>query len=130
MKPDSGIETQPEAFRLGDSPWFWLALFGTIAVLALLAISPKYARRQLRLESRHQHRLQARSRRPDQAPTTPRRELPAGARTDNPKATLVPLLAVFAMLAISGYLGLYFSHRRHRAGSRCSEPPSTFPMRN
>lgn len=33
-----------------DSPWFWLMIFGVAALAALLAIAPKHARRQARLE--------------------------------------------------------------------------------
>jgi hypothetical protein len=37
--------------RLADSPWFWLCLFASAAVLALIAIGPKYRQREARLET-------------------------------------------------------------------------------
>lgn len=33
-----------------DSPWFWLMIFGVAGLAALIAIAPKHARRQARLE--------------------------------------------------------------------------------
>ncbi|HEX3871119.1 MAG TPA: hypothetical protein VHV77_11815, partial [Pirellulales bacterium] len=33
-----------------DSPWFWLLIFATAAVVGLAAIGPKHLRRQERLE--------------------------------------------------------------------------------
>lgn len=45
---------------LTDSPWFWLLLFGTMALIMLAAIEPKFARRQERLERMHASRQSGR----------------------------------------------------------------------
>ena len=41
-----------------DSPWYWLALFGVMGLAALLAIGPKYGRRQASIERKHQAQQQ------------------------------------------------------------------------
>lgn len=41
-----------------DSPWFWLGLFGLSALVALVAIGPKFQRRHARLELQSQVREQ------------------------------------------------------------------------
>jgi hypothetical protein len=112
---------QASEFRFGDSPWFWLSLFGTVALVALSLISQKYAQRQMRLEQRYQNRLEAqaaqragRQDKPsalDRAPSTP------GARPGRPRASLAPLVILFASLAMGGYIGLYIAYRRHRSGA-------------
>jgi hypothetical protein len=44
-----------------DSPWFWLMLFGSVALVMLAAVEPKFARRQERLERMQQSRQSGRS---------------------------------------------------------------------
>jgi hypothetical protein len=34
-----------------DSPWFWICLFASVAAAALVAIGPKYRKREAQLES-------------------------------------------------------------------------------
>lgn len=51
-----GREAQPPAAPLGDSPWFWAALFAGMALVALLAMSGKYGRRQANIEQKYQAR--------------------------------------------------------------------------
>ena len=40
----------PEPRRISDSPLFWFFMFGAMGLLALVAIAPKHAQRQERLE--------------------------------------------------------------------------------
>lgn len=42
--------------RWVDSPWAWLLLFGAVGAFGLLAIAPKYNRREARLERAYQAR--------------------------------------------------------------------------
>jgi hypothetical protein len=39
-----------------DAPWFWLLVFSTTAFIALVAIGPKYGRRQQGVERRFEAR--------------------------------------------------------------------------
>lgn len=41
---------------LTDSPWFWLFLFGGMGLVAVIAVGPKHARRQERLDRMQQTR--------------------------------------------------------------------------
>ena len=42
-----------------DSPWFWVCLFATAALIGLAAIGPKYAKRQAQIEREFQGRQRA-----------------------------------------------------------------------
>ena len=44
---------------LADSPWFWAFLFGASALILAIGVSPKYARRQARLERMADSRVRA-----------------------------------------------------------------------
>jgi len=50
--PTPSPKTPEEPRRLSDSPLFWFFVFGATGLLAAVAISPKHARRQERLEER------------------------------------------------------------------------------
>lgn len=39
-----------------ESPLFWLLLFGTMALVAIVVVGPKFSRRQSRLEANYQGR--------------------------------------------------------------------------
>lgn len=41
---------------ISDSPWFWLLVFSTIALGAIVAVGPKYGHRQARIERQYQAR--------------------------------------------------------------------------
>jgi hypothetical protein len=44
---------------VADSPWFWVYLFGTAALVALALASPKYSARQAQIEREYQGRSRA-----------------------------------------------------------------------
>ncbi|HEV3022630.1 MAG TPA: hypothetical protein VGX76_09180 [Pirellulales bacterium] len=50
--------TEARAKPLTDSPWFWLLLFGSMAMAMSVAVQPRFARRYERLERMHQARVQ------------------------------------------------------------------------
>ncbi len=45
-----------EKLPITDSPWFWLLLFSVVGLIALVAISGQYGKRQARLERQYQAR--------------------------------------------------------------------------
>ena len=86
-----------------DAPWFWLLIFSMMALVALVAIGPKYGRRQEIVERRFEARRE-----------TARRvhETEAGGSTDlRPTATaqgehhlLVPLWGLYASVGAVVFL--------------------------
>jgi hypothetical protein len=52
----SSPPSSPATPRIVDSPWFWLMLFCAAAVAILIAMSPRYAARQRRLEMQYMAR--------------------------------------------------------------------------
>ena len=46
----------PRVPPVTDSPWFWVLLFALVGLLALVAMSPKYGRRQANIERQYQAR--------------------------------------------------------------------------
>jgi len=49
----------PTARPMADSPWFWVYLFTTAALIALALIGPKFAARQAQIEREFQGRQRA-----------------------------------------------------------------------
>ncbi|HUY36751.1 MAG TPA: hypothetical protein VMV69_28715 [Pirellulales bacterium] len=54
--PHAPIMTTTPAKPLTDSPWFWVLLFGSMALALLATIEPKFTKRYERLERMHQAR--------------------------------------------------------------------------
>lgn len=117
--PEGAEAQQSEAFQVGDSAWFWLALFGTVAVVGLVVVNHKYSARQMRLELRYQNRLDTQARREavqaGEPVTEERTTQPISARAPQPRAQLEPLVALFGLIAVVGYVGLGMAWRKHTA---------------
>jgi hypothetical protein len=80
-----------------DSPWFWVCLFATAAVIGLAAIGPKYARRQAQIEREFQGRQRAAQNVQGQTPTV---------TLSTPEQTLIklqPLFYAFAAVIAVGW---------------------------
>lgn len=103
---DSPSPNQPTGWA--DSPWLWFGLFAAMGIIALVAVAPKYARRQGRLEQRYENRLRTQEQRQAAATgaTADRVANGSPARMGDARATssLVPialvLLAGFAVAVL------------------------------
>ncbi len=56
--PDDAPGKRSSSQRWSETPWFWLLLFSGMALLALVAVNPKYRRRQGRLIRQFEARQQ------------------------------------------------------------------------
>lgn len=79
-----------------ESPWFWLMVFSTMALLAVVVIGPKYMRRQARLEQKLEGRVRA-----QQEFDLENGDVPVGDRAggDNDLVTVGPLAGFLGVLA-------------------------------
>lgn len=130
---------------LSDSPWFWLALFSGMACLALVAIDPKFTRRQARIEHRFENRVRARSlaagRGAASEPTPPVTVTPGdvsdgatyGRTMDDyrPRARLSPLLLLCGGGLVAGLVGLGITRRKTGEWAVAEQPATgdTVPAR-
>lgn len=111
--------------RLTDTPWFWLMLFGCVASLGVVAIAPKHAARQARLERMARTRQQVAAAREAGVPAAAVKRDRAGdaAATSGPIEPYVEddfaepphltwLLSLSVSLMLAGTAGMWFARRR------------------
>ncbi|GIW93733.1 MAG: hypothetical protein KatS3mg110_1774 [Pirellulaceae bacterium] len=96
---------------LSDSPWFWVYLFATGALVVLLLAGPRVISRQVQLERNLQARQRAAQVVAGQQPRTPLSE------EGHPQISLTPLYVVLAGLVAVGWIGLWWSRHRLRYAS-------------
>jgi hypothetical protein len=107
--------TTTPAKPLSDSPWFWLLLFGSMALAMLTAIEPKFTRRYERLERMHEARNQVALR---SAASHGEQVAEAGDDSAEPIAlnsgggTLRPIMFVLAGLMFAAVLAMAVLRRR------------------
>ncbi|MEW4453911.1 hypothetical protein AB1L30_14650 [Bremerella sp. JC817] len=87
----------PQREPITDSPWFWLYLFATVALILLVFFRGKLDIRQANIERQHQARQIA-----NQASGTPDAENVA---VSSPGNTLIGLNYLFAILGILVSIG-------------------------
>ena len=56
---NTGMPASPPRNTITESPWYWVYLFATAGLIALLLAGPKYAVRQTRLENNREARIRA-----------------------------------------------------------------------
>jgi FtsH-binding integral membrane protein len=98
-----------------DSPWFWVLLFSSMAMVALLVMSHKYTRRQAIIERHYQANERVTEQFENKSPDT--------ARTDDGQSprpfaspghnliTLWPLAVLMALIAATSATMLYRTSR-------------------
>ncbi|MBM3998267.1 MAG: hypothetical protein FJ297_01785 [Planctomycetes bacterium] len=111
----NGNAPKPCSAPITDSPWFWLYLFATAGLAALMLMEPRIASRQSQIERNMQGRTRAARVRAGETPSTPLSD-PA-----RPVLTLKPLHALLAALLVVAWAGLF---ARRRARCHSAEPPA------
>lgn len=102
------MESRPPP--LTDSPWFWLLLFGSMALIMLAIIEPKFARRQERLERMHQSRQLGRPSERGRDKQFDRPHVPAWQPTH--RVSLRPLMLFLSALLAGGIIVMHLRRRR------------------
>jgi hypothetical protein len=103
-----------------DSPWFWVLAFSLMALAALVAIGPKYGRRQANMDVKYQarERIEADRAAGNNPVTEPRFDELADRRdfasADNTLVPLWPLAAILAVVALFAWVMLVTRSRRGR----------------
>jgi membrane protein implicated in regulation of membrane protease activity len=121
---------------LTDSAWFWLLLFSLVGLLALVAMSPKYGRRQANIERQYQARERVAEK------ITTENNPDAAARIDDLDARrpyvvttgdklipIWPLAILLALVSLVAAVMLWRSHRgRVRPATAGSEQPGSLDV--
>ena len=103
---------------LTDSPWFWVYLFGTAALIALALVAPKFGPRQAQIEREYQGRTRAAQNLNGVEPDLP---MSSSERT---LITLQPLFLALAGITSLGWIVFWWTRRAHR------RPPSDNLLQN
>ena len=104
--------------RITDSPWYWLYLYCTFGLIALVVAGPKIAQLQLHAEQNFQGRQRANQQAAGQQITIPLTTL------EDRKVKLAPLFLILAGLLCFGWISLWYRHffRRSNAPSLPTTP--------
>lgn len=100
-----------------DSPWLWFGLFAAMGIIALVAVAPKYARRQGRLEQRYENRLRTQEQRQAAATGVSAETVAAATPTRMGDARATSSLLSIALVLLVGFAAAAFfvrwRNRRH-----------------
>jgi len=99
----------PPRTPITDSPWFWVYLFGTAALIALALLTPKYGSRQAQIEREFQGRQRAAQNLNGQQPSI---------AMSSPGQTLISLRALYFALAAITMAAWFVFWRSHVARQR------------
>lgn len=120
-----------ESGSLAESPWFWVILFASMALAALVVVGPKYKLRQARLEQRYDNRIRAEAAK-QQRPSSDEQaaasnggleqpEMVGPGMTDvEPVAALWPLKILLIIVIVVSAVAWILTARRHAAQSKSS----------
>ena len=110
-----------------DSPWFWLYLFATAALIGIILIKPKFETRQSNIESKAIARistLEAQNAESDldkEAPPKP----DSAPRSSSRTTTVNGLIALFSILLCVGWIVFWLQNRRENAKQAESQTEKT-----
>jgi len=93
---------------VADSPWFWVYLFGTAALIALALAAPKFGPRQAQIEREYQGRTRAAQNLNGVEPDLP---MSSSERT---RITLQPLFLALAGITSLGWIVFWWTRRVNR----------------
>jgi len=91
-----------------DSPWFWVYLFATAALIALVLMGPKYAARQAQIEREFQGRQRAAQSAAGQEPSG------AVSTAEKTLITLQPLFLALAAITVIAWIVFWRRHMIER----------------
>lgn len=100
--------------RITDSPWYWLYLYCTFGLIALVVAGPKIAQLQLQSEQNYQGRQRANQQAAGQEITIPLATL------EDRRVKLTPLFLILAALLCLGWVSLWYRHFVRRPNSSSS----------
>jgi hypothetical protein len=98
--------------RLTDSPWYWVYLFSTAGLIALILVGPKFAFRQSQIERSAQGRQRAAQNMSGSEPTTQM------STVESTHIVLRPLYFVLGGILACAWLNLSWRHFRRRRAVR------------
>ena len=111
----------PARTPITDSPWFWVYLFGTAALIALALLSPKYGSRQAQIEREFQGRQRALQNQHGQTPSI---------ALSSPERTLISLRALYfglAAITMGAWFVFWRTHLSRQGGLALPASPKTNP---
>jgi flagellar biosynthesis/type III secretory pathway M-ring protein FliF/YscJ len=91
---------------LSDSPWFWVYLFTTFALIVLMFMLPRVRDRQAQIERKAQGRQRAVEQAAGGTPQTP---------LSTPEKTVIPFAPLFAILGAVWVLAWIMLRKRFRS---------------
>ena len=100
--------------RITDSPWYWLYLYCTFGLIALVVAGPKIAQLQLQSEQNYQGRQRANQQAAGQEITIPLATL------EDRTVKLTPLFLILATLLCVGWALLWYRYFFRRPNSSSS----------
>lgn len=120
MEYSGGMDAPaPDRPPLSDSPWFWIYLFTTFALIVLTVMRPRVLERQAQIERKEQGRARAAARAAGQEPSAPL------STPQNTLITLGPLYVILGGIWIVAWIMLW--RRRRSLASPPPLPPQQTP---
>ena len=97
--------------RITDSVWYWVYLFCTAGLIALVLMGPRFSSRQAQIERKYQARQRAAQQMVGEQPRT------ALSSVESTTITLWPLYLVLGLLFSIAWINLIRRHLRGRRGA-------------